>query len=104
MLTLTLSLRSGPVQLELVPAPITLAAEFSKVLDVPHSLPLPPRMVVQLYHHPEEIYVNIANLKSHFHPVLSSQRIGQSNIVQLKEKIVTSWHHEQFLGVSKRAN
>merc|ERR1712177_56855 len=28
--------------LELVPAPITLAAEFSKVLDVPHSLPLPP--------------------------------------------------------------
>merc|ERR1711973_602397 len=38
----TLSLRSGPVQLELVPAPITLAAEFSKVLDVPHSFPLPP--------------------------------------------------------------
>ena len=73
------------MQLELVPAPITLAAEFSKVLDVPHSLPLPPRVVVQFYHHPEEIYVGIANLKSHYHPVLSSQRVRQPNIVQSKE-------------------
>ena len=106
---MTLSLRSGPVQLELVPAPITLAAEFSKVLDVPHSLPLPPRMVVQSSSRGN---INIiANSKSHSNPVLSSQRVRQPNIVQLKENysykaiaILTSWHHKQLLGVSKRAN
>ena len=42
MATLTLSLRSGPVQVEVVPAPMTLAAALRRVLEVPHSFPLPP--------------------------------------------------------------
>ena len=67
---MTLSLRSGPVQLELVPAPITLAAEFSKVLDVPHSLPLPPGVVVQFLSSSRGNINIIANLKSHSHPPL----------------------------------
>ena len=40
--TLTLSLRSGPVQLDAVPAPTTLAAAFRRVLEVPQSFPFPP--------------------------------------------------------------
>ena len=55
--------------------------------------------------------MNIDHLKSHSHPVLSSQCVRQPNIVQLKENysykaiaILTSWHHKQLLGVSKRAN
>ena len=83
------------MQLELVPAPITLAAEFSKVLDVPHSLPLPPRIVVHFF--ASRGNINIANLKYRSHPVLSSQRVRQPNIVQLIENYRYIYSNLPFL-------